>query len=93
MKVKFKEWNCNVEYGTYYNGRTSIRLTQNGEQIAVATVNIPAHNVPDGHVLIKNWSENQGIAQALQDAGVIKLTGKAIPTGFVEALEAKLLIN
>jgi len=56
-----------------------------------ATVNVPEAYVPEGHVLLKGWSENLGLPQAMVEAGIVELTGVKVPTGMVEAEEAKLL--
>ena len=45
---------------------------------------------PD-HVWIKEWSENEGVVQALVDAGIVELTGNAWPTGYTFAIEGRLL--
>ncbi len=47
--------------------------------------------IKPGHVWLKGWSENEGAPEALQDAGLVKLTGKTWPCGFADAQEAKLL--
>lgn len=84
--VRFKGWTCEVEHRRYHNGRPAIVLNDinDGEQVAVATVNLPSADVPDGHVLVKDWEENEGILAALVDARVVEDTGTRIPTGFVE---------
>jgi len=53
----------------------------------------PPAPLREGHVWLKGWSENQGVPEALEAAGLVELTGETWPTGFVEAQEAKLLIN
>jgi hypothetical protein len=87
---------CTLSYATYDNGRIAIRLVcQNGEPMATATVNVPGVNVPDGHVIIKDYSENEGMFKALVEAGVIG----AIPLDYVrisqwvEAPICKLLVK
>ena len=61
--------------------------------IMVATVNIPEYDLPDNHVLIKNWSENTGIFESFIRSGIVEDTGIKVPTGHVEANKCKLLIN
>ncbi len=93
QKVKFKEWDCVLEYGTYNNQRVTIQLNnaEDGMPIATATVNLPDLPLPPDHVFIKSWSENEGIREALQVAGIIGPTLRKIPTGFVLATVHKLL--
>jgi hypothetical protein len=45
---------------------------------------------PD-HVWIKSWSENEGVVQALEEAGIIELTGQLWPCGYAVAFEGRLL--
>lgn len=47
----------------------------------------------EGHVWLKGWAENDGAPEALAEAGLVELTGKTWPTGFVEAQQAKLLVE
>lgn len=93
-KVKFKEWNCLVEKAFYGNNRVALELIheEDGNPVAVATVNIPEFTCPEGYVFIKDWSENEGIYEALLEAKVIEKWVALIPTGFVNAKMCKLLI-
>jgi len=59
---------------------------------ACATVNVPGVELAANEVLIKDWSENQGVLAALVAAGVVEETGRTVPTGRVEAKVTKLLI-
>lgn len=82
-----------IERRTYPNGSTALCLDGlDGEHLAVATValeELPA----EGHVFIKDWSENTGMLACLQDAGVIGDVVRVIPTGFVVAHEVPLLLE
>lgn len=84
-----------LEFSTYTNGRIALLLCEPGFRGSEfkATVNIPEADVPEGHVLLKGWSENEGIPQAMVKAGIVELTGRQVPTGFCVAEEAKLLVH
>ena len=71
--LRFKQWDCDVILGQYENGRAALQLLdhETGEPICKATTNIPCIEVPDGHVLIKDYAENEGVLQALIEAGYI----------------------
>ena len=73
MKVKFKEWECDVMFSLYNNMRLSIRLldTKVGDLIATATVNLPHCELGEYQVFIKEYSENEGMTDALIKAGII----------------------
>lgn len=85
MKVKFKEWDCNMEKRTYYNGRLALQLTdtEDGSPIATATVNIPEIDLNEGEVLIKDYSENEGMFATLEAAGIVKATRQVVASGHV----------
>lgn len=74
MKCRFLQWNCNVEFYTYQDGSTCIKLThpQSGP-IATATVCLVdfGYRPPSGYIAVKNYSENEGMVDALARGGVI----------------------
>lgn len=85
MNIKFKEWDCQLEFGYYQNGRPAIELidTEDGQPIATATVNIPDYPLLDNEMFIKDYSENEGMLEALVKAEIVVDTGKRITQGFV----------
>lgn len=58
----------------YLNERPAIMLreVETGEHIATATINIPKVRIPKNTVFIKDYSENDGMVDALIKAGVIE---------------------
>lgn len=76
--------------GHYSDGSWCLRLYQNGKPELTVTVSVENNVIPDGHILIKNWSENEGVREALFKAGVIENVAVLIPTGFVHAHLCKL---
>ena len=73
--VQFKEWKCVLEVGQYGNGRVALSLVDayDYSPIAKATVNLPDYPLAPNQVHIKNYSENAGIAEALEQAQVVRL--------------------
>lgn len=73
MKIKFKEWDCILVPGQYSNGRKAISLQDinNHEPITTGSVNIVDIPCPDDCMFIKDYSENEGMANALITAGFI----------------------
>lgn len=59
------------------------------------SVNIPneAWQLEEGEFFLKNWSENEELAQKLMDSGIVRLTGGAVQTGQVRAPIAILAIE
>jgi hypothetical protein len=92
--VKFMQWTCHVNKAEYENGRTALELinAKNGEDVLVATVNIPEEKIAPDEVIIKDYSENEGILQVLVNAKIISEPIRTVHTGFVECPVCKLLI-
>jgi len=95
MKVKFNEWDCIVIIKQYNNDRTAIQLVdaEDGCPVAIATVNLPAESIERDEVIIKDYSENSGILDALVEGGVVSKPIRTIRTEFVEMYVCKLLRN
>lgn len=92
--VQFREWTCRVVFDRYcHDNRTAILLVdvEDGSPVATATVNIPDEELTQGCCFIKDWSENEGMLEALVEAGIVEPTGRRVSIGFVEAIEAKIL--
>ena len=93
MKVKFKDWNCIIEWGIYLeNKNITIKLLdeQTKELVAIATTNI-SEETDWGKIQVKDWSENRGMWEALVNAGVIESEPvDKITSYFVQAKVGKL---
>ena len=74
----------------YDNGHVALIIESDRGREAVATVNIPEAILNEGEVILKDWSENEGLAEQLEKAGHVKLTERFVPTGFVAAPIAKM---
>lgn len=77
-----------VHFGVYDNGRLALLLLDEhtGGRIAVATVNIPHVQLKSPkYVILKGWSENDGLPEAFEKAGVLSRTGETVPAGRVFA--------
>lgn len=66
---------CTLRAGRYQNGQPALELViaegpEQGEPWAVATVALPKPP-PEGCCWIKDYSDNEGVARALQEAGVL----------------------
>lgn len=77
MTVRFKEWDTFAK-GFYYldNMRKAIILLElhddlPPEPIAKATTNLPDEPCEENEVFVKDYSENEGMTEALIDAGII----------------------
>lgn len=92
IKTKYINEPAHVQLLYYSNGRHVIQLfNTGGELLATATVNVPKAILHSDEVLIKNWSENEGILEALIENKIVEDTGRIVSTGFVEANICRLL--
>lgn len=87
-----KVYPVTVEFGLYGNGRIGIYLVdpQIGDRVATATVNMPTEDLKFPHVFIKNYSENQGMLESLQKAGIISEPLGAVRLPFALAYLCRL---
>jgi len=61
-------------WGVYADGSNALKLiTTEGEPLMKASVFVEGVNVNEHHVLIKDYSENEGITQCLADNGVVEV--------------------
>jgi hypothetical protein len=64
------------------------------EEYIVVTVNSERGQVPrSGELLIKNYSENSGVLEALEAAGVVKRTGRTVQAGYAALVVVRPLVE
>lgn len=75
-----------TQAGVYQDGTPAIDiLTEDGEPYVRLTVCVPGTKLAPNEFLVKDWSENLPTFNRLQALGLIKPTGRTVPTGFVQA--------
>ena len=82
--VRFRNTDCTIQKRYYGNGRVALCLVDEDGPVATATVNLPGVKLEPNQVLIKDYSECEGLLAALVAAGVVKPTGEKVRSGFVE---------
>jgi hypothetical protein len=90
--IRFRDTDLRVLWKSYEsNGSPAMVLVdqefdEGGDPspFATATANLPGVQLDEGEVLIKNYSENEGISEALQKAGITEDTGERVESGFIE---------
>ena len=88
-RVKFGAWDCELQKHEYQNGRVALRLVAwgddvddygdhvyKGEPIATCTINVPEEDLAPNEVIVKDYSENEGMLFALVTQGVVNMTGR-----------------
>ena len=91
----FREWPVRLSWGKYVGGRTALALmhAEDGDPVACCTVNIPEASLGENEILVKNWTENEGMDDWLAENGIAKHTGRDVATGYVSAPVMELLIK
>jgi len=81
--VGFGGYICDVQVERYGTSNPAVRLldVEDGMPVAVATLNVDGLELDE--VAIKNYSENEGVYDALLEAGVIFPKHREISTGYV----------
>lgn len=76
----------------YANGRLAIQAIDcdTGEPVAMMTVNLPDVSLAPDEILIKDYSENQGVLKTLYRAGLVEPLA-TVSCGYAEAIKCRLL--
>ena len=85
--VRFQDWNCYIVMEQYSDGEgLSLRLVDPHDMssVARATINVPGIVLEPNEILIKDYSENMGMLQALVSAGLVTDTGQVAHSEFAE---------
>ena len=76
----------NLQGTRYQNNRLALvlRNADTGEPMGMLTRNLPQNPLKDGEVIIKNYSENEGCAEGLIEAGIVNPPHRWIMSGYVQ---------
>jgi len=87
------EYTLSLKFAKYHNGQTAINLIDedDGMPYATATVCVEDNLLQEGEVAIKDYSENEGILEALIEANIVDHPRAFIQSGFVKIPICKLL--
>lgn len=95
-QITFLNTKCNIKFSRYIAGnRLAIMLTVDGtgESFATASINVPDVSLKDNEVVIKNYSELEGLLDALVAEGIVEKTGKVVQLNHVTADICRLMIS
>lgn len=96
LELGEEEYQVTLEFGKYHgNGRTAITVVDAtfGEDLLVATVNLPDESLEEGETVIKDYSENAGILAFLVENKIVSKPVRTVSAGFASVSVVKLLIN
>lgn len=71
-----------VHVGWYDNGSPAYEIHDDEGMWCRVTVRLPDATPAEGCVLVKDYSENEGLVAALLAAGVIRTTGRTFDAGW-----------
>lgn len=79
----------------YQNNQTSLQIINksNNDPLLTASVCVPGLNLKNDELVIKNYSENEGILEFLIENKIAELTDRSVQIGYVDAPIVKLLLN
>lgn len=66
-----------IDLVLYEDGDTS------GNPVAIATKRFPGVQLGPRETLVKDYSENEGMLEALVEARIVRDTGRVVPSGYV----------
>jgi hypothetical protein len=97
MEIKFNGELYRVGKHKYSNGGAAIVLenvNNEPDDYIRATINVPSANLPEEKVLIKTWSENEGLLEVLEAAGIVRVENRDFDIGgsYEDAALCRLLI-
>lgn len=89
--ITFNGYTLSVEHGTYRNGQNAIDLTdtEDGSPFMTASVSLET-DLKEDEVAIKDYSENEGVLDALIEHGMIEAPHKVVEIGYVQIPICKL---
>jgi len=72
-------------WSKYGNGRIALQLysVEDGQPYATASINLPEQDIKPDEVAIKDYSENEGILDAIVIAGLVETPHRFVRSGMV----------
>ena len=81
---------CDVYVGRYVEGKNAaIVLMENYTPYCTATVN-PSFTLANDEVVIKDWSENEGVLDALTSAGIVDVPHTPVQMGHTQGYVCRM---
>lgn len=77
----------------YFNNQTALQLYDfnNHDLVLVITICVPELFLEEDEMVIKNYSENEGIMDFLLEYNIVKMTFRTVQVGYVQVPIVKLL--
>lgn len=94
LKSKFVDEEIIVKRSQYFQGGLALVASDlEGQPACTFSIWISQSTpgLPEDQFVFKNYSENEGMLEALKEAGVVKETGQIAEVGFVECPVVRLI--
>lgn len=93
LQTKNADYLVYLKWGRYGNGREALELVDSTDQLTVmkASLNIPDFMLDPDEIIIKDYSENEGVLDFLQSNGIVGPTVGMVNTGYVKCPFCKIL--
>lgn len=91
-----KDYECFFNFRKYAQGgrvRLELADVRDGYPYATVTTNLPEEKLEEGEIIVKNYSENEGIYEQLLAQGIVGPTIRFASGGFPGLVVCKLLID
>ncbi len=95
LTTALSKYEVYLSFGAYRNGRTSIELldANDGCPVMVATVNIDDVTLSGNEIIIKDYSENEGVLDFLVQNKITSRPKRWISTGWITCPVVDLLVK
>lgn len=73
LKAQYLDDEGDVFMHEYVDGQLALEFRSlDGEPLAILSINLVGHGLiaPSGHVFVKNYSEGEGLTEAMEEAGI-----------------------
>lgn len=89
----YSEYNVSLSWGNYSNGRRALRLIdqEDGLPVMTVTVNVPDEELAENELIIKNYSENEGVLDFLLENDIVGPVKRTVFVGRMECPVVDLL--
>lgn len=82
-----------LQVGKYRNGQTSLQLmdAEDGTPVATASISIPDIDLDENEVIVKDYSENEGMLDFLLENNIAEMRSEYLEVGYNICSVVKLL--
>lgn len=82
-----------IQLGKYKNGQTSMQLldAEDGTPVATASIAMPELSLDENEIVVKDYSENEGMLDFLLENSIVEMCSEYVETGYHISSVVKLL--